>query len=146
MNVDKLYPAEIAWIDETVASMRRNGEWGAAGVHEFGRVWIHRIGETIGTGDDAHVIQFWPINERIEIFGIRAFGPVELVHVQTLPEGEHPDTTRLVGRPLEHYAEAPFTEIDLAGPIHAKRGLALTFRATHEAREIDVFLVGTPAK
>ena len=140
MTAEELDPVEIEWINDTVARMRTRGEYGEDG---FGRLWLFRIGATTTTTDQAHVVQIWPPT-RVDLIGMRAFGPVEIMHLQTLSGASEPCTTILVGRPLEHYAIAPFTELDLAGPIHAERGLALTFRATHEAREIDVFLVGIP--
>lgn len=140
MTAEELDPTEIEWINDTVARMRSRGEYGEDG---FGRIWLFRIGATTTTTDQAHVVQMWPPT-RVDVFGLRAFGPVELIHVQTLPLDQAPDTTILVGRPLEHYAVAPFTDLNLAGPIHATRGLSLTFRASHEAREIDVFLIGIP--
>lgn len=140
MKAEELKEVEIEWINDTVARMQTRGEYGE---DSFGRLWMIRIGATTQTAIEEHLVTMWPPT-RVEIFGMRAFGPVELMHLQTLPGASEPCTTLLIGRPLEHYAVAPFTQLDLAGPIHAGRGLALTFRATHEAREVDVFLIGIP--
>jgi hypothetical protein len=124
-----LAAAQIRWIAEQIDRMRRDCVWEEA---TLGPIYLLRIGVTTTANSEPFSINVWP-KSKVEIFGLRGFGPVE---IQKIGDVEFDES-----KPLRSFSREPYVPLE-AGVFDPIAGKRLQFVGTAEAREIDLFLVG----